>query len=122
MITNTGDNVQREFVMMPEFDKQWRKMGLDEQDLKRLQEQLLLKPTAGEVISGTGGLRKIRFPFEGQGKSGSVRVVYVDFAVYEIIYLIFAYPKSKKDSLTKDEKNNIKKMIEHIEKSLNRRY
>jgi len=65
--------MQREFVMMPEFDRQWKLRGLNDNDLKRLQEYLLLEPTAGKVINGTGGLRKIRFAFEGQGKSGSVR-------------------------------------------------
>ncbi len=113
--------MQREFVMMPEFDKQWKIMGLNDNDLKKLQEQLLLEPTAGKVVNGTGGLRKIRFAFKGQGKRGSVRIVYVDFVVYEIIYLIFAYPKSEKDNLTKEEKNNIKEVIERIEKSLSRR-
>lgn len=107
--------------MMPIFDKQWKNMGLDDNDLKRLQEQLLFNPAAGVLVQGTGGLRKIRFAFDGRGKSGSVRVVYVDFVVHEIIYLIYAYPKNEKDNLTKEEKNNIRKMIERIEASLDRR-
>ena len=41
-------------------------------------------------MQGTGGLRKVRFALENRGKSGSVRVVYVDFVVYETIYLITA--------------------------------
>lgn len=56
---------------MSEFEKQWNKMGLDDNDLKRLQYELLDNPKAGEVMQGTGGLRKIRFSFENQGKSGS---------------------------------------------------
>lgn len=39
-------------------------------------------------MQGTGGLCKLRFAFEGKGKSGSVCVCYVDFAVYDNIYLI----------------------------------
>ena len=113
--------MQREFAMMPIFDKQWKRMGLNDGDLKRLQEQLLIEPAAGDVVSGTGGLRKIRFAFEGRGKSGSIRVVYVDFVVHEIIYLIFAYPKNERDSLSKEEKNEIRKMIERIELALDRR-
>ena len=71
-----------EFVMMPEFDRQWQKMGLGDNDLRQLQETLLENPKAGDVIRGTKGLRKIRIAFEGQGKSGSGRVAYVDFALY----------------------------------------
>lgn len=108
----------RIFVMLPEFEKQWHKMGLNDDDLKRLQYELLYDPQKGDVIQGTGGLRKIRFAFENRGKRGSSRVVYVDFAVYEKIFLITAYPKSEKDNLTKEERNNIKKLIEALERSM----
>lgn len=66
----------------------------------------------------TGGLRKLRIAFEGRGKSGSGRVCYVDFAVYDKIYLITAYPKNEKENLSKTERNAIAKMIEQLEKSL----
>lgn len=105
----------REFIILPEFDRQWKAMGLTDTDLKRLQEQLLLNPKDGTVIQGTGGLRKTRFAFQGKGKSGSVRVAYIDFEVYERIYLITAYPKSEKDNLTGEERNEIKKMIGILE-------
>ena len=56
----------REFVMMPEFDRQWKNMGLDDDELRQLQETLLQNPKAGDVIRGTKGLRKIRIAFMGQ--------------------------------------------------------
>lgn len=111
----------REFVMMPEFERQWQAMGLTDQDLRRLQETLLLNPQVGVVMKGTGGLRKVRFAFEGQGKSGSVRAVYVDFVIHEVLYLIYAYPKSEQDNLTTAQRNSIKKMIERIESTLDNR-
>ena len=108
----------REFVMMPEFDRQWHKMGLSDEELRQLQETLLQNPKAGDVIRGTNGLRKIRIAFEGQGKSGSGRVAYVDFTVHETIYLITAYPKNVKDNLSKAERNQIAKMIVRLEHGL----
>jgi len=108
----------REFVMMPEFDRQWQNMGLDDDELRQLQETLLKNPKAGKVIQGTNGLRKIRIAFEGQGKSGSGRVVYVDFTMYEVIYLITAYPKRVKDDLSKAERNEIAKRIIRLDHSL----
>jgi len=108
----------REFVMMPEFDRQWKNMGLDDDELRQLQETLLQNPKAGDVLRGTKGLRKIRIAFEGQGKSGSGRVAYVDFTVHETIYLITAYPKSEKDNLSKAERNAIAKMIVRLEQGL----
>ena len=104
--------------MMPIFDKQWRAMGLDDNDLQALQIELLKDPQIGSVIKGTGKLRKMRFAFPNRGKSGSSRVLYVDFVLAETIYLIFAYPKTEKENLTDEERNNIKKMIEKIEQSL----
>jgi hypothetical protein len=108
----------REFVMMPEFDRQWQKLGLGDNELRLLQETLLENPKAGKVIRGTKGLRKIRIAFEGQGKSGSGRVAYVDFAIHDVIYLITAYPKSEKDNLSKVEQNEIAKMIVRLEQCL----
>ena len=104
--------------MMPIFDKQWRAMGLDDNDLQALQIELLKDSQIGSVIQGTGKLQKMRFAFPNRGKNGSSRVLYVDFVLAETIYLIFAYPKNEKDNLTDEERNNIKKMIAKIEQSL----
>jgi hypothetical protein len=108
----------REFVLMPEFDRQWQRLGLGDNELRQLQETLLQNPKAGNVIRGTKGLRKIRIAFKGQGKSGSGRVVYVDFAVHEVVYLITAYPKTEKDNLSKSERNTIAAMIARLERGL----
>lgn len=113
--------MDRLFVMTPEFDKQWKAMGLNDDDLARLQQEIMANPKVGSVIEGTGRLRKMRFAFKGQGKSGSARVTYVDFVIYETVYLIYAYPKNEKDNLTKAERNEMKKVIDAIEKALDRR-
>lgn len=108
----------REFVLMPEFERQWKSMGLDDRDLKLLQERLLLNPQEGPVMRGTGGLRKIRLAFDGRGKSGSGCAVYVDFVVFETIYLITAYPKNEKDNLSAAERAEVKKLIARLEQLL----
>jgi hypothetical protein len=105
----------REFVILPEFDKQWRIMGFTDKELKSLQESLTLDPAKGALMRGTGGLRKVRVAFENQGKSGSARVCYVDFTTYGRIYLITAYSKSEKDNLSNEERNAIKNLITTLE-------
>ena len=87
----------REYIIMPEFERQWKAMGQSDTELKYLQEQLLLNPQQGPVMKGTGGLRKIRV---------------------EIIYLITAYPKNEKDNLSAAERNAIRKLIEQLEQFL----
>jgi hypothetical protein len=104
--------------MTQEFDKNWKAMGLTDDDLKALQEELILNPTKGDLMQGTGGLRKLRIAFEGRGKSGSGRVCYVDFAVYDRIYLITAYPKNEKENLSKAERNAIAAVIRQLEDAL----
>jgi hypothetical protein len=103
--------MEREFVMLPEFDKQWEKLGLDDDDLCELQDEIKKNPKLGSVIKGTGGLRKMRFAFEGSGKSGSSRVLYVDLVIAETVMLIGAYAKNMKETLTDEEKNQLKSLV-----------
>ena len=77
--------------------------------MKDLQLELITQPEKGDLIQGTGGLRKIRMATGGQGKSGSVRVIYF-LATVEIIYLVLAYPKNVKNSLSQAEKSELKKL------------
>lgn len=108
----------RTFIQTDEFSRNWEKLGLSDDNMRRLELEIMRNPKAGKEIRGTGGLRKLRFAFENEGKSGSTRVCYADFFVKETVYLITIYPKKEKDNLTKAECNNIKKMIDLLEKSL----
>lgn len=108
----------RTFVELPIFRTRWKSMGLDDKDLMRLQEELLADPKVGAVMKGTGGVRKMRFAFQHRGKSGSIRVIYVDFEVYEKIFLITAYTKEEKDNLSDTEKAEIKQLIKVLEQQL----
>ena len=84
-------------------------------DLRRLQKELLQNPKTGDVIRGTGRLRKMRFAFEHRGKSGSTRVCYVDFEIKEVIYLLAVFAKNEQENLTKEERNILKKKIDILE-------
>lgn len=108
----------RTFIELPIFRSRWNDLGLSDTDLRRLQIELLADPKVGAVMQGTGGVRKMRFAFEHQGKSGGVRVIYVDFEIYEKIYLLTAYTKNEKENLTKEERNEIRKLITVLEKQL----
>lgn len=75
-------------------------------------------PEVGVVMQGTGGLRKMRFAYEGRGKSGSVRVCYVDFVSLDTVYLVTAFSKNQQANLSKAERNNVKKVIEALRKEI----
>ena len=112
------DSLSRMFIELPSFRLKWKNLGLSDDDLKNLEQELLDDPKVGDVLQGTGGVRKMRFSFPHRGKSGSVRVIYVDFEVYEKIFLITAYAKGEKDNLTDSEKKEIKQLISALERQL----
>ena len=112
------DALTRTFVELPLFRSKWKALGLNDNDLRRLQEEILLDPKTGAVMRETGGIRKMRFAFEHRGKSGCVRVIYIDFEVYEKIYLLTAYPKNEKENLSKSERNELRELVKVLENQL----
>lgn len=108
----------RTFIQTNEFAKNWEKLGLNDDDLRRLELDILNNPKIGNVIQGTGKLRKMRLSFKDRGKSGSMRVCYVDFYIKETVYLITVYSKNDKVNLSQAERNEIRKMIILLEQNL----
>lgn len=108
----------RTFIQTKEFTRNWDELGFNDDDLRRLELQIMSDPQIGAVMRGTGKLRKMRFALKNSGKRGGTRVCYVDFLSLETIYLITVYPKSTKENLTGAERNEIKKMIDKLEENL----
>jgi hypothetical protein len=65
-------------------------------------------------MRGTGGFRKVRVRREGMGKRGGARVIYILRNEQFPVFLISAYPKNKKDNLTKKERNELAKRADEI--------
>ena len=105
----------REFVYTRVFFNNWKAVGLDDNDLARFETMLLENPKMGAVIQGTGRARKVRFAYSGEGKSGSVRVIYADFEIGEKICGLTVYAKTEKENLTAAEKRDIKNALEILE-------
>ncbi|QTF94459.1 type II toxin-antitoxin system RelE/ParE family toxin [Halomonas sp. BM-2019] len=101
-----------EFIETPTFTRQIKVLATDD-ELKELQRTLIAQPDKGDLIQGTGGLRKIRMAVGNQGKQGGARVIYF-LATNEIIYLVLAYPKSVKESLTPAEKATLKTLTHQL--------
>ena len=104
----------RTFIEVPLFTKRWKEIGLNDSELRSLQIMLLKDPESDPVMEGTGGIRKVRFPLENRGKSGSVRICYTDFAEYEVIYLITAFEKKEQENLSTEEKSVLKKLVKSL--------
>ena len=93
-------------------------LGFTEEELLELQLVLLDNPKMGPVMKETGGLRKMRYAFEERGKSGSVRILYIDYEEHERILLLNLFTKDEKENLTKGERNQIRKAMKALEQEL----
>lgn len=102
------------------FALNWRRLRLTDEDLSALETLIMANPTAGAVVKGTGGLRKIRFapPSWHTGKSGAARVCYVHFAVEAAVYLLSIYPKNQQADLSAADREMYRKVIAAIEAGL----
>lgn len=69
-------------------------------------------PETGDVVKGSGGMRKVRWSRTGSGKSGGVRVIYFNRMANGEIWLVFIYAKSKLDSINAKTLKEIKHEIE----------
>ena len=96
----------REFIITKEFDRTWKELGLTDDDLGELEIYLCKNPDCGDILEGTGGVKKFRWALEGRGKSGGARIVYLD-----IVYLLTAFPKNEKANLSKAERNQMKTIV-----------
>ena len=110
--------MKRTFVETSVFTKRWSELNQNDDDLLSLQEFILKNPEAGDIIQGTGGLTKLRFSLPNVGKSGGIRVLYVDFIRQETIILVNCYSKSDKDSISDKEKAAYKVLIKAIKEEM----
>jgi len=69
-------------------------------------------PTAGDVVPGSGGIRKVRWGRSGSGKSGGVRVIYFTRNAEGEVVLLTLYAKAKTENLTGPQLKEIRRALE----------
>ena len=92
------------FVELPPFLRH-REQYLDDIAYRQLQNDMMRYPEAGDVIAGTGGLRKLRYGdrHRGKGKRGGLRVIYYWWVTAEQFWLFTLYDKDEAADLTASE-------------------
>lgn len=98
------------FVETPIFTEEVQDL-LAEEEYRALQLALLFRPEQGNVIKGSGGLRKIRWGAKGKGKRGGCRIIYYFDKPQETIYMLFAYPKSAQADLKPAQIKILSKLV-----------
>ena len=100
------------FVELPPFERV-RKDYMGDEAYNALQIELMDNPEAGDVMEGTGGLRKLRQPdpHRGKGKRGGLRVIYYWWLGGDQFWLFTVFDKDQADDLTPDQRKALKQML-----------
>jgi hypothetical protein len=108
------------FIQLTAFRVNWKRLRLTDADLRELELAILDDPSKSPVMSGTGGLRKIRFSGEHSsgGKSGGVRVCYAYFKEFGLVYLCAVFPKNEKANLSNQQRNAYRQLLADFERYL----
>lgn len=85
---------------------------LSDDAYRELQAELVKRPDAGSLIPGSGGLRKVRWGYQHQGKRGGVRVIYYWALQNEQILMLFVYPKNETDDLSPAQLRALRQVVE----------
>ena len=97
------------FIETSIFTKEIRRL-LPDDDYKQFQTVLMLKPDAGDLIHGTGGLRKIRWNLPHKGKRGSLRVIYY-WDRENTIFMLLPYKKTETDDLSSSQLKRLRSLV-----------
>jgi hypothetical protein len=105
-------NVKAVFIELPAFERH-RDDYLDDDSFARLQGALMVNPTAGDLIEGTGGLRKVRFgdSRRSKGKRGGLRVIYYYWMGGPEFWLFTLYDKDEMADLTPKQRAALKERV-----------
>lgn len=92
--------MQATFIELSPFERHRRDYPGDD-EYRLFQQMLLMQPDAGDVIAGTGGLRKVRFgdPRRGKGRRGGLRVIHYCWTGGAQFWLFTLYDKDELDDL-----------------------
>lgn len=103
-------------VELPEYKKQVKKY-LSKSDSDLLINYVAEHPKAGDIMQGTGGIRKLRWAKTGSGKSGGVRVVYYFHNESMPLFLLSLFGKNEKANLSNAERNLLAKFTSILVKN-----
>jgi hypothetical protein len=98
------------FLETPVFTRRIREL-VDDEDYRQLQVRLLLDPEAGDLIAGSGGLRKVRMAVHGRGKRGGARVIYYWIRPGSQVYMLLAYAKNERDELSEEQLRTLRSLV-----------
>ena len=108
--------MKRTFIEFPAFSRLVSSKQFSDEQVQQVQEDII--NGLGAPLQGTGGVKKIRCDAPGRGKSGGWRVLYADYDKLGLTFLIWAFPKGRRTSLTDAQKKIIRGIKQRIDKEV----
>lgn len=102
-------------VELPEFIRTSEGLFSDEEK-RSLINYLAAHPQSGDLIRGTGGIRKLRWAVQGKGKSGGARVIYYYHNETVPLFLLTVFGKNEKANISPAERNDLAKLTNLLQK------
>ncbi len=107
--------MKRTFIEATDFKEKIE--NLDEENLlQTIQNEILKDPETGVLGKGTGGIRKFRVGAKGKGKSGGIRIFYLDLPTKEKCYLLFILEKSEAENISAQGKIKLRELAQKLKK------
>jgi hypothetical protein len=85
---------------------------LSDDEYRKLQTTLIGNPNAGDVVPGSGGVRKLRWAAAGRGKRGGYRVIYFAKMAQGVIWMLTIYPKNVAENIPAHVLRQIRKEVD----------
>jgi hypothetical protein len=92
-----------------------KRIGASAADMAFLEQAVAANPTAGDVIRGLGGVRKIRFGIGGRGKRGGGRAIYFLMVSDDVALMLTAYAKNEKSDLSETDRKAILALLKELD-------
>ena len=87
---------------------------MSDEDREELIGYLSCNPTAGVLVPGAGGVRKLRWALEGRGKRGGARIIYFFHSMDVPLFALTAFAKNDRSNLTQEERNDYRRIVKRL--------
>ena len=98
-------------IQTPTFLSDSKAAGLSDDERETIVQEISRDPLAGDIMEGTGGCRKLRFPGRGRGKRGGYRTVHYYAGEDVPVLLLALIDKGESENLSKAERNALRKEL-----------
>lgn len=101
-------------VRTKRYLKDLKRIGATNAEADAIDRMIAINPTAGDVVQGLSGIRKIRFALRNRGKRGGGRAIYFLMLADDAALMLTAYAKNEKADLSSEDRKALLALIKEL--------